>query len=724
MQENATIKGYVEDIIFHNDENGYSVFTMEQESSIITAVGCVHSIRPGEYLEMTGEWTVHKRYGKQFSIQKVDRSMPDRDDALVKYLASGFVKGVGLATAQRIVDEFGQDTVNILEENADELAKIKGISLAKARMIGEAVQSRKSLANTILYFSRFGLSPEKGARAYKYLGDDAVEKIKANPYILISDEFGLSFKQADKIALNENEDGDFFESEARIYSGIRYVLGKAAQSGHTYLPKPLFTEACTKVLGVRGELIEDEADSMVDAGFLKLRDGNIYLAKMYEAEKEVAEKLLRLASVDFGFGAKYDYALTESLKDLHMELDGIQTEACVAAIGSGVSVISGGPGTGKTTIIKAIIGVFERTDKKCRLAAPTGRAAKKMEQSSGMEAKTIHRLLEIDYAGEDGIMTFTRDENNPLEADALIIDEMSMVDIELMNSLLKAVTVGTRLVLIGDVDQLPAVGPGDVLRNIIESKAIRSTILKTIYRQETGNMIPVIAGCVNKGEVPPTDVKDDSFELIRCRNINNIVEEMKKIIRRETAAGNDIQVITPGKKGAAGTINLNRIMQEAFNPASRDKCEKRYMNRVFREGDKVMQTRNNYEITYYVNGNEGRGVYNGDIGVLTGINDDSSTMEVLFDDEKSVIYDFEDAEQLETAYAITVHKSQGSEYKTVLMPLYGTSGFLCTRNLLYTAVSRAVNRLYIIGDSRIFLSMIENTNKKPRYSGLKEFLIV
>lgn len=724
MEEKITIKGYVEDIVFHNDENGYSVFTMEQENSIITAVGCVHSIRPGEYLEMLGQWAVHKRYGKQFSIQKIDRSMPDRDDALVKYLASGFVKGVGLATAQRIVDEFGQDTVRILEEDADKLAKIKGISLTKARMIGEAVQSRKSLANTILYFSKFGLGPEKGAKAYKYLGDDAVEKIKANPYILISEEFGLSFKQADKIAMNESADGEFIESEARIYSGINYVLGRAIQSGHTYLPKSIFIESCKKVLGVSEELIEDETNSMIEAGFLKLRGENIYLTRMHEAEKQVAQKLLQLASVDFGFGAKYDYALTESLKDLHIELDEIQKEACIAAISNGVSVISGGPGTGKTTIIKAIIGVFQRTDKKCKLAAPTGRAAKKMEESSGMESKTIHRLLEIDYVGEESIMTFARDENNPLNADVLIIDEMSMVDIELMNSLLKAVAVGTRLVFIGDVDQLPAVGPGDVLRNIIESQTIRATILKTIYRQETGNIIPIIAGCINKGEAPPTDGKQDSFELIHCHNANDIINEMKTIIGKEIAEGNEIQVITPSKKGATGTINLNKIMQETFNPASGRKREKKYMNRVFREGDKVMQTRNNYEITYYINGDEGRGIYNGDIGVLMGIDHGTSTMEVLFDDEKSVIYDVEEAEQLETAYAITVHKSQGSEYKTVIMPLYGISGFLCTRNLLYTAVSRAVNRLYIIGEPRVFLSMIKNTNKKPRYSGLKEFLIV
>ncbi|MDX1357605.1 MAG: AAA family ATPase, partial [Clostridia bacterium] len=403
--------------------------------------------------------------------------------------------------------------------------------------------------------------------------------------------------------------------------------------------------------------------------------------------------------------------------------DSIQEQACISAIENGVSVISGGPGTGKTTIIKALISVFEKTGKSYRLAAPTGRAAKKMQESSGREAKTIHRLLEIDFIGDDDEMQFARNEKNPIDADVVIIDEMSMVDIELMQSLMKAVNVGTRLILIGDMDQLPAVGPGKVLQDIIESGTVKCTILKNIYRQETGSSIPVMARDINNGMMPDLQPDDGSFVFIEERGGRNIFSRMTEIIMREMKTSDDIQVISPGKKGDTGTINLNAMMQDVFNPAGGGKRERKYPTRVLREGDKVMQIKNNYGITYTTFYEEGTGIYNGDIGRLDEIDSEAEKLKVIFDGEKTVLYDYTESDQLEPAYAITVHKSQGSEYEVVVMPLYGVSELLQNRNLLYTAVSRAVKRLYIIGSKEVLVSMIRNVNKKPRYSGLREMLI-
>ncbi|MBN2557313.1 MAG: ATP-dependent RecD-like DNA helicase [Clostridia bacterium] len=723
--DGTVIRGYVGDIIFHNSENGYSVFTICCEGTDVTATGSVHGIRPGEYIEISGSWTDHKRYGKQFTGMGFNRSMPgDDNEAMVRYLSSGFVKGIGAATAQRIVDKFGRDTARILEETPERLAEVRGISLEKAMLAGNAVNSRKALARTILYFTKFGLSPEKGAKACLQLGDDAVEKIIDNPYILISGQIGLTFKQADAIAAYENRGTDeFLECQARVYSGIGYVLEKAMESGHTYLPMDLLIESCRRVLGIRTETIEDEIARMLEDGLLKSAGSRIYLSRLYDAEKYTAERLKQLSSFKYAFSENMEYALNESLMELHVTLDETQAKACMEAAGNGVSVISGGPGTGKTTIIKALIGMFEKTGKSCSLAAPTGRAAKRMQQSSGREARTIHRLLEIDFIGAEDMMQFARNENNPLEADAVIIDEMSMVDIELMHALLKAVKAGTRLVLIGDVDQLPAVGPGTVLQDIIESGRVHCTILQNIYRQETGSSIPLVARDINEGRLPDFNPPDGSFVFLETRGSGRVMELMTKIIKSEMENTTDIQVITPGKKGPAGTISLNRMMQDVFNPGKPGKSEKKYISRIFREGDKVMQIKNNYEIEYTAYSGIGKGVYNGDIGILAEVDAQSEMLRVVYDGEKTVIYDFKDADQLETAYAITVHKSQGSEYGTVVMPLFGVNDMLCTRNLLYTAVSRAVRKLYVIGSREIFSSMISNEHRKPRYSGLKGLLI-
>ncbi len=522
----------------------------------------------------------------------------------------------------------------------------------------------------------------------------------------------------------ENDDfGEYMQSDSRICAGIRYVLGRGKSSGHSFLPMGILLLSCRKVLGIDDSLIEPQIDVMLDEKILTAVEECIYLTEMHKAEKYVADKIKKLFSMNFTYSEKIEYALVKCLDELHVDFDEIQTQACISAFSNGVSVISGGPGTGKTTIIKALIGVFEKIGKSYRMAAPTGRAAKKMQESSGRNAKTIHRLLEIDFIGDEGEMQFSRNEINPIDTDVVIIDEMSMVDIELMQSLMKAVKAGTRLILIGDVDQLPAVGPGKVLHDIIESGVVECTILKNIYRQETGSSIPMLARDINNGMMPDLNPDDGSLIFIEERNSRNIFTRMTEIIMKEMKTSQDIQVITPGKKGDTGTINLNVMMQNAFNPEKPGKHEKKYSNRTFREGDKVMQIKNNYEIIYTCYYGEGTGIYNGDIGFLEEIDFTSEKITVVFDNEKTVCYDYSEADQLETAYAITVHKSQGSEYDVVIMPLYGVNKLLQNRNLLYTAVSRAVKRLYIIGSKEVLISMISNDNKKPRYSGLKEMFI-
>ena len=724
MEDFTIISGGVEDIIFHNEENSYAVFTINCEGSSVTVVGTFPALRPGENLEINGVWITHKRYGKQFAAQSFQRNMPDKDDALVRYLSSGFVKGVGIITAQRIVEKFGSETPSILEESPKRLAEIKGITSTKAMLIGKAVSSQKALSDIIMFFTKYGLSPAKGAKAYKYLGDEAVEKIINDPYILISEKYGLRFKQADGIARQESEDfSEYLQSDSRICAGIRYVLGRAKSSGHSYLPMNILMLSCRKVLGLEDDFIEIQIEKMLEEKILSSAEECIYLTEMYNAEKYVSDKIKLLNSMKFSYSEKYKYSLMESLEELHVDLDELQTRACVSAIENGVSVISGGPGTGKTTIIKALISVFEKTGKSYKLAAPTGRAAKKMQDSSDRDASTIHRLLEIEFIGESGDMQFARNENKPIDADVVIIDEMSMVDIELMQSLMKAISAGSRLILIGDMNQLPAVGPGKVLQDIIESGILECTILKNIYRQETGSSIPVMARDINNGMMPDLDPEDGSMIFIEERGGKNIFTKMTDIIMREMKTSSDIQVISPGKKGDTGTINLNAMMQDAFNPIRAGKREKKYINRTFREGDKVMQIKNNYEITYTTFYEEGTGVYNGDIGYLKEIDNESEKMTVVFEGGKTVRYEFSESDQLESAYAITVHKSQGSEYEVVIMPLYGVNEFLQNRNLLYTAVSRAVKRLYIIGSKDVLMSMIRNINKKPRYSGLREMLI-
>lgn len=724
MENFTTISGSVEDIIFYNEENCYSVFTIICESADVTVVGTFPALRPGEILEITGVWTNHKRFGKQFAAQEFKRAMPDGDDAIVKYLSSGFVKGVGVITASRIVEKFGKDTPRILEESPIRLSEVKGITTEKAVMIGNAISSQKALSDVMLFFTKYGLSPDKASKAYKYLGENAVKKIKEDPYLLISEKYGLRFKQADGIARRENDDfEEYMKCDSRICAGIRYVLGLAKSSGHSYLPMSILLVSCRQVLGLDEFFIENQIDTMLKDKIIISNEQCIYLFEMFEAEKYVSEKIKELSSIDFSYSEKFEYSLRETLEDLHIVLDEKQTLACISAIENGVSVISGGPGTGKTTIIKALIGVFEKTGKSYKLAAPTGRAAKKMQDSSGKEAKTIHRLLEIEFLDDGGEMQFARNENKPIDADVVIVDEMSMVDIELMQSLLKAVSAGTRLILIGDMDQLPAVGPGKVLQDIIESDVVECTILENIYRQETGSSIPIMARDINNGILPDLHPIDGSLIFIEERGSRNIFSRMTDIIKQEMNKSQDIQVIAPGKKGETGTINLNAMMQEVFNPAWDGKKEKKYAYRTYREGDKVMQIKNNYEIVYSSFLEDGTGVYNGDIGYLTEIDNESGKMTVVFEGDKTVQYDFSEADQLETAYAITVHKSQGSEYEVVVMPLYGVNQLLQNRNLLYTAVSRAIKRLYIIGSKDILISMIENSNRKPRYSGLREMLI-
>ena len=727
-----TITGFVEHIVYRNEENGYTVLNLaSNEEDEVTCVGVFQMISEGESLELTGEYTVHPSYGPQFKVQQYSIKAPEDIASIERYLGSGAIKGVGAALAARIVRKFKEDTFRIIEEEPERLAEIKGISERKAQEIAQQTEEKRELRQAMIFLQNYGISLSLAVKIYQTYQLDMYRIIQENPYRMAEDVTGVGFKIADEIA---HRVGIHLDSDFRIRSGIMYVLQQASLEGHTYLPEELLTRRACELLGVDASGVEKHYMDMAIDRKLILKQSEaevqIYASTFYYMELNVAVMLREL-------NVKYDFSETaveqrirkiEQLSEL--ELDEMQRTAVKEAVRSGLLVITGGPGTGKTTTINTIIQYFESEGMDIALAAPTGRAAKRMSETTGYEAKTIHRLLELS-GGMDEHAGFERNEQNPLETDVIIIDEMSMVDITLMHNLLKAVVAGTRLILVGDRNQLPSVGPGSVLKDIIASKCFPVVMLTKIFRQAGESDIVVNAHKINQGEPIVLDNKSMDFFFLKRQDPNVIISIAITLVQQKMpkyvhAKPYDIQVLTPMRKGLLGVERLNRILQEYLNPSQKNKKEKEYGERLFREGDKVMQIKNNYQLEWEVSTkygmtiDKGQGVFNGDTGIIREINTYEETVTVEFDEQRKVKYPYQLLDELELAYAITIHKAQGSEYPAVVIPLLQGPRQLYTRNLLYTAVTRAKQCVTLVGSETVFQEMIRNTHEQNRNTSLAE----
>ena len=729
-----TITGFVEHIVYRNEENGYTVLNLaSNEEDEVTCVGVFQMISEGESLELTGEYTVHPSYGPQFKVQQYSIKAPEDIASIERYLGSGAIKGVGAALAARIVRKFKEDTFRIIEEEPERLAEIKGISERKAQEIAQQTEEKRELRQAMIFLQNYGISLSLAVKIYQTYQLDMYRIIQENPYRMAEDVTGVGFKIADEIA---HRVGIHLDSDFRIRSGIMYVLQQASLEGHTYLPEELLTRRACELLGVDASGVEKHYMDMAIDRKLILKQSEaevqIYASTFYYMELNVAVMLREL-------NVKYDFSETaveqrirkiEQLSEL--ELDEMQRTAVKEAVRSGLLVITGGPGTGKTTTINTIIQYFESEGMDIALAAPTGRAAKRMSETTGYEAKTIHRLLELS-GGMDEHAGFERNEQNPLETDVIIIDEMSMVDITLMHNLLKAVVAGTRLILVGDVNQLPSVGPGCVLKDIIDSHACNVVRLNRIFRQASESDIIVNAHKINRGEPVSLDNKSRDFFFLKRYDANVIISICIQLIRQKlpkyvNASPFDIQVLTPMRKGLLGVERLNTILQQYLNPPYGKKSEREHGQTIFRVGDKVMQIKNNYQAEWEIRSRynipieKGLGVFNGDMGIVREINSFSETLTVEYEERRMVEYPFKELDQLDLAYAITIHKSQGSEYPAVIIPLLTGPRMLMNRNLLYTAVTRARKCVTLVGDEKAFYNMEANVNEQKRYSGLRDRL--
>ena len=729
------LAGYVEHIIYRNADNGYTVLNLVSGEEEITCVGVFSAIAEGENIEAEGEYTEHPTYGTQFKVDSFEEKAPEDEEAIERYLGSGAIRGVGLALAARIVRRFKDDTFRIIEEEPERLAEIKGISERKAMEIADQVNQKRDLRQAMIFLQQYGITMNLAVKVYQQYGQEVYGIIKENPYRLADDIEGVGFRTADEIATRV---GIRMDSDFRIRSGILYVLLQASAEGHTYLPQEELTSRAMQLLDVDAEQIEKQyMDLAIERKIVLKQQGEeptqIYAASFYYMEANTATMLKQL-------NVRYDVPDIEIEQRIHtiekqtgMTLDEHQVTAVKEAVQSGLLIITGGPGTGKTTTINTIIKYFELEGMDIFLAAPTGRAAKRMSETTGNEARTIHRMLELN-GGMEGSAGFERNEQNPLETDVIIIDEMSMVDITLMNSLLKAVAIGTRLILVGDVNQLPSVGPGSVLRDIIESHACNVVKLSKIFRQASTSDIIVNAHKINQGEEIVLDNKSMDFFFLKRYDadvIINVVLQlvMQKMPKYVDATMYDIQVLTPMRKGLLGVERLNGILQQYLNPPAKHKVEREHGDMVFREGDKVMQIRNNYQLEWEIRTkfgltvDKGTGVFNGDMGIIREINEFAELMTVEFDEGRVVEYPFKLMDELELAYAITIHKSQGSEYPAVVIPLLSGPAMLMNRNLIYTAVTRARKCVTLVGNEATFAQMVQNTSQQKRYSGLKERLM-
>ena len=730
MVEQTEINGIISSVIYLNDENGYAVVRMETDSGeMVTAVGCLPYIAPGEMISAEGSWVTHAQHGRQFKIEQSNRLLPTSADGIYEYLAGSTVKGIGPATAALIVDRFKEKSLDILEMHPEKLAEIKGISLTKAKDLSASFKKQAGVRRLTEFLCAYGIKPLVALKLYRAYGSAALETVHENPYIISASHIGASFAEADNLALELGIEGD---SINRISAAVLFELQHNSGNGHCFIPRDKLIAATSQLISVPADLVSDAIDSLSGNGGLvcdKVANLNVcYLTELYEAETYTAERLKSMVGLKTKSSANIERLITklESLYDISYAP--LQKQSIELALNNRILVITGGPGTGKTTILKGILSLYDELELETLLAAPTGRAAKRMSELTGREASTIHRLLGAKMAEDGETVVFSKHEGDPLNCDALVLDECSMVDITLMSSLLKALKPGCRLVLVGDADQLPSVGPGNVFSDIIRSQTVPTVRLTEIFRQKGDSRIVRNAHMINRGEHPDFEANTGDFFRLRRLNGGTAVETIVELCARRLPENMkipsaSIQVLSPTRKGETGTVNLNKRLQAALNPPSESKKEKLFGEAVFRVGDRVIQTKNNYDTIWKTKGGvSGAGVYNGDIGTIAQIDPITETLTVDFED-KLATYSFEMLNELEHAWALTVHKSQGSEYRAVVLALSGDVQMLLTRGVLYTAVTRAKELLIMVGDDNIAHRMIDNNKQSRRYSALRLRLI-
>lgn len=726
MQELSEINGTVSAVIFRNDENGYGVVKLELDSGEkVTAVGCLPYIAPGEMLSAEGAWMTHAQHGRQFKIEQCSRLLPTSAEAIYEYLAGGTVRGIGPATAALIVDRFGDKALDVLEMQPEKLAEIKGISSSKAKDISAGFKKQAGVRRLTEFLCSYGIQPVFALRMFKFYGNSAIEVVHENPYILASSHIGASFAEADSLALALGLDGD---SLNRVCAAVVFELVHNSGNGHCFIPRGKLTMATSQLIGVSHELTEDAVDKLAETGEIVCCTvaglDACYLAPLYEAETYTANRIKSMcrAKAERKVDITSIVLRLEAANDI--EYAPMQREAIALAAQNRMLVITGGPGTGKTTILKAVLALYDELELETYLAAPTGRAAKRMSELCGTEASTIHRMLGAKMSEDGETVVFGKDEEDKLACDALIIDECSMVDITLMHAILKALKHDCRILLVGDADQLPSVGPGNVFSDIIRSGVVPTVHLTEIFRQKADSRIVRNAHMIDRGEHP--DFNENSGDFFRLRRmqggscVDTIVELCKKRLPENMKIpSNQIQVLSPSRKGETGTVNLNKCLQAALNPPDEGKKEKLFGETVFRVGDRVIQIKNNYDIAWKDKlGKSGMGIYNGDIGTIVEIDTVSEYLKVDYDD-RTALYGFEMLNELEHAWALTVHKSQGSEYRAVILSLNPVAQLLLTRSVLYTAVTRAKELLIMVGDDNVAHRMIDNHKQSRRYSALR-----
>lgn len=726
--EQTELSGTVESVTFSNPENGFTVLDLNASGELVTAVGIMPYTAPGDSLRLLGRWDFHKSFGRQFAVSQYEKSLPSSAEAILRYLSSRSVKGVGPATALRIVEEFGDEALAVIEKEPERLTRIRGISPSKAQSISESFRQQFGSREVLLSLSQFGISPAESLRIFKTLGSGAVDKIRANPYCLCLDSLGFGFDRVDELAPLITPSLDPL---CRYKEGIRHILRHNLLLGHTCLPREKVAEAARRLLECSEDDFDRAADGLLEEhGLVQLaREGRpfLFLPHAYRAERFAADRLRVMTA----FAPDPDPYLREKIEDIERQEDieyhELQRQAIRHAVNGGLLVLTGGPGTGKTTTLSAIIQLLEQKEQKILLAAPTGRAAKRISEVCGREAKTLHRLLEVVWT-DDHTPAFLRNAQKPLECDAVIVDELSMVDIFLFSALLEALPLNCRLILVGDSDQLPSIGAGSVLHDIIESGSVPVVELKTVFRQAMKSLIVQNAHRIIAGENPVLSTRDNDFFFLARRNAYDAAQTVSDLYceRLPRSYGydplTDIQILCPSRKTALGTAALNRAIQERINPAGGRRAEIQINGNLLRVGDKVMQSKNNYDIGWVDSSAEtGSGIFNGDLGVLEEINVPCGTLSIRFDD-KLAYYSLEDAKDLEPAYAITIHKSQGSEYECVVLPIFDPVPQLCYRNLLYTAVTRARTRLIIVGREGSVYDMVANDRRTKRYTCLSGLL--
>ena len=726
------LQGDIEEIIFHNEDNGYTVAILETEDNIVTIVGNIPLIREGETLKVSGSKLMHPTYGEQLKVETYELIAPATLSGIEKYLASGLIPGIGPKTAERIVEKFGLDSLDVLQYAPERLKEVEGIGGKKLQQIAESFREQREMKEVMLFLQKYDITSALGVKIYKKYGSETMSKLRENPYRLSEEIIGVGFKLADNIATSMGVDK---LSDYRINAGIKFTLKEVARDGHTYSQKEELIVKSSRLLGTDRDSVEQAIMNLALRGEIQLENMPdhvaVYSMPYYYAETNVSKKIIELSQGDKeDLELEVETEIEELEKKNSIELAKKQKEAIRESIENGLLIVTGGPGTGKTTTINSIIQLFENQDLKILLAAPTGRAAKRMSEATGRESKTIHRLLEYGYADENLGMIFSKDEGEPLKADVIIIDEMSMVDIVLMNNLLKAIMPGTRVILVGDIDQLPSVGAGNVLKDIIESGIVKVVKLDEIFRQAQESMIIVNAHKINNGEAPLVNSKGKDFFFLEEKSSKDVVERVLELSRDRLPKWNDydpirdIQILSCSRKGDVGVNVLNHELQEHLNPKSSYKFEKTIGDTTFRTGDKVMQIKNNYKTKWKLIDDdrvvdEGEGVFNGDFGFITEIDLDEEELIVMFDDDRQVIYSFKQLDELVLAYATTIHKSQGSEFPVVIVPVFWGPPILLTRNLLYTAITRAKEIVVLVGDKKCLGYMIGNNKITNRHSGLR-----